>query len=165
MREKERVYLPADPYLLKHYDFKLGTYWIYKDTISGRVDSFVVTERKDTTQMSYIEDKIITYQRIGCKIAEYHSGLLYDTIYWGIGIYANGLTFSNSISGGGESSLKNAIKTSVTLQGTYYDNVYEFFSGSKLFYVKDDIGFIRFYFVKFIEPINVWELVRYNIII
>jgi len=36
--------IPINPALMQNYGFKQGTYWIYLDSVSGRVDSFVVTK-------------------------------------------------------------------------------------------------------------------------
>jgi hypothetical protein len=43
--------VPVNDSLIKYYYYKPGTYWIYKDSLSGQVDSFAV-EAVDTTFMS-----------------------------------------------------------------------------------------------------------------
>jgi len=61
------------------FDFKPGTYWIYKDSISGRVDSFAVRSNMSNTGTvsgNYSIDGIKIY------ITEYNGGSLIDTSDW-----------------------------------------------------------------------------------
>ena len=40
--KKEFVELDTDSAMAVHFNFKPGTYWIYMDSLSGRIDSFYV---------------------------------------------------------------------------------------------------------------------------
>jgi hypothetical protein len=45
-RHTEFVELDTDSGVITHFNFKKGTYWIYADALSGRIDSFYVRENE-----------------------------------------------------------------------------------------------------------------------
>ena len=54
---------PVDADLKKAFNFKVGSYWVYEDSISGRIDSFYVSENVAQNEFysgtpSYTEDNI-----------------------------------------------------------------------------------------------------------
>ncbi len=70
--------------LLSAFNFKPGTYWIYIDSVTGREDSFVVTNYGDNYKnLTGIEN---TYNEcIGIQILAYNIGIL-PNVYDGISI-------------------------------------------------------------------------------
>lgn len=89
------------------FNFKPGTYWIYRDTRSGRIDSFVVTSYIDT--MLYVSSGGSYYpsrhdEHIYIDFIEYNVGPLpitdttvnwrYDNTADGVGLTRNGSGFS-----------------------------------------------------------------------
>ena len=44
-RKKTPVHYTIDSFLLKNFDFKPGTYWVFKDSLSSDEDSFTVDSR------------------------------------------------------------------------------------------------------------------------
>ncbi len=57
------IYTPVDTNLQKYFYYKPGTYWIYKDSISGQVDSFVTASDSIST-VSIENSKIYTPYKI-----------------------------------------------------------------------------------------------------
>ena len=68
------------------FDYLPGTYWIYRDSITGRVDSFAVRSNTFNTgnvSGNYIIDGIAIY------IAEYNGGSIADTSLWIMSLSTN----------------------------------------------------------------------------
>ena len=77
------VNYPIDADLKAAFNYQVGTYWIYRDSISGRIDSFAVTKNVFTpgsqtaaTGGNYTLDGIEIY------ITEYNGGSKTDTTGW-----------------------------------------------------------------------------------
>jgi len=68
------------------FDFKPGTYWIYRDSISGRVDSFAV--RTNTFSTPTIAGNY-SFDIIKITMTEYIGGSSADTSGWQINLFAN----------------------------------------------------------------------------
>ncbi len=74
---KERV-TPVDSVLRATFAYKPGTYWIYKDSLSGREDSFAVL---------YNESPMLSRDQYNKKATEssrifvYYNGILNDSLY------------------------------------------------------------------------------------
>jgi len=49
-KSREYVELDTDSGVIKHFDFQVGTYWVYVDAFSGRTDSFYVRSNVYTPQ-------------------------------------------------------------------------------------------------------------------
>ena len=39
---KSETHIPVDPYLLSNFNHKVGSYWVYQDSLTGETDSFHV---------------------------------------------------------------------------------------------------------------------------
>ncbi len=65
---------PIDPALKASFNYQVGTYWIYKDSISGSIDSFYVRVNSPGNGTSSISDEYTyDYIGIGIIIFEYDS--------------------------------------------------------------------------------------------
>ncbi len=79
-------HVTIDADLKAAFDFKPGTYWIYRDSISGRVDSFAV---RNNTLISTNVAGNATIDEIVIFITEYIGGSPADTSPWQILLFAN----------------------------------------------------------------------------
>jgi hypothetical protein len=69
------------------FNFQPGTYWIYKDSLTGIMDSFFVTKNTYFTTTNYP----YTIESIGINISEYdyHITSLIDTQWWSFSYQSN----------------------------------------------------------------------------
>jgi hypothetical protein len=56
-KEAKLGYIPLTPYIKEHFNFKSGSYWIYRDSVSGRKDSFFLKD-------SYVSDDYFFASRV-----------------------------------------------------------------------------------------------------
>jgi hypothetical protein len=88
--KKKENHQTIDADIIANFNYKPGTYWIYKDSLSGREDSFYVTSNTGTQSINnndtWIDD-------IGIFISEKstNSSSL-DSAKWVIGLYSNYLS-------------------------------------------------------------------------
>jgi hypothetical protein len=61
---------PLNNELKAAFYFKTGTYWIYKDSVSGDIDSFFVRSSANGSSLS--ADKSASIEEIDIRISEYH---------------------------------------------------------------------------------------------
>ena len=87
------TYINVNPALKAAFNYKVGTYWIYQDSLSGEVDSFCVNGNSD--QYIYTSNSstspTIAAENISISINEYNvsPNLPVDTQYWGYNYEAN----------------------------------------------------------------------------
>jgi hypothetical protein len=174
----------------KYFSFKKGTYWIYKDSVSGQMDSFAV-ENNNTVSYpgnsynSAFDDETDYYW-------VYANGVINDTIsgYWslaqnGVSLYYaensdyfSGPLFVYPFTAGYTFEYRYIISNvypTFHLNGNTYNTVAEIgqtgpFADSTgthtyndLFYVSTDAGIIKMKFNHGTMQRN-WELVRYHIV-
>jgi hypothetical protein len=72
--------IQIDDHIKSFYSFKKGSYWIMKDSISGQVDSFLVTDYQNS---SINKGGGFSYQRINIMIHEYSRSSV-DTFDWAL---------------------------------------------------------------------------------
>jgi len=84
------VNYPIDADLKAAFNYQVGTYWIYRDSISGRIDSFAVTKNVFTpgSQTAAIGGNY-TLDGIEIYITEYNGGSKTDTTGWAIVLFTN----------------------------------------------------------------------------
>lgn len=81
----------VDPDLKAAFSYKPGTYWIYKDSLTGAIDSFVITTNDDN--FSTNNDR--TLETIGMNMAEYIVSSPYlDTSLWKYSIVSNQISLT-----------------------------------------------------------------------
>ena len=78
-KEKEPPFFGVDDHLKSEFVYKVGTYWIYRDSISGRIDSAYVTENFSSVR----EISNGKFESVATKIIQREIGLFpADTTYW-----------------------------------------------------------------------------------
>lgn len=86
-------YINIDPNLKNAFFYKVGTYWVYTDSLSSDIDSFFVTNSSDAHDMTSDNQN---EEHINIDISEYtkHATGLVDTNVWTLLIARNYLDFS-----------------------------------------------------------------------
>lgn len=159
--QKQIVYTSVDTSILEHYDFNVGSCWIYRDSTSGVADSFVVTEHgKDTLiqQYGYSPDVLEYQSEVYMRIRQFHNNVTYDTIQWYISLRSNfiGYGFSTKRTDAFVFLSKPDIKD-VMIQGTLYTGVKTATTEERYTYFKDDVGPLKFNLNH-----NIMEILRYR---
>ena len=158
IKEKKIVYVPVDADLQAHYNFKPGSYWIYRDSATAVEDSFVVIEyHLDTIQVQQDKNNYYYNIRTHAFIGQFHNNFMIDTVKWGMGLEAAALYFGYNLNDVLEIDMRAATFIDTTFHGIQYQNIRKYKNGVFTLYLKDNIGFVRFNFVY-----NTWELIRYN---
>ncbi len=96
---------PINPALQAAFNYKPGTFWIYKDSISGLVDSFFVTNNY-TNKVS--QSSTYTYDEIGIDITQYSISPVRntDTQYWVYYYAGNNITMLYNEKRGGNTIIE-----------------------------------------------------------
>ncbi|MGN6567300.1 MAG: hypothetical protein ACTHJ0_05075 [Flavipsychrobacter sp.] len=86
-------YINIDPNLKNAFFYKIGTYWVYTDSLSSDIDSFFVTNSSDAHDMTTDNQN---EEHINIDISEYikHATGLVDTSAWTLLIARNYLAFT-----------------------------------------------------------------------
>ena len=90
--KKKNRNIPISADLKKFFSYKPGTYWIYKDSVNGQIDSFAVLSNTFGTASSTYE---VADQETD-NIAVFKKNVLFDSIYckWTLAKDAVGFVFS-----------------------------------------------------------------------
>jgi len=188
-KEDKPQMIYVDPLLKQHFAFKPGSYWIYKDSISGRTDSCYV-ERLDSMMLSYDNNtkigQIIQLHLIQFSISGPVSDSLiyrldikkswiqiYYTIPGQFGIGGNGIPidypFHTGPTWGDDLGSINNIIPDFYLDGSAYKNVaecYQRFNNQPDNYahlfIDDSIGIVKITISNSSNK-KVWELQRCQI--
>jgi hypothetical protein len=180
--------MPISTDLIKYFDYKIGTYWIFRDSISGRIDSFCVTNNQFSTNLNGSNE-----DNIDIPIAEYTGGHINpDSLTWSIDLNSNWFMLNIKSPKPYFTYVTNAqplftypftvsqqlsILLTFSINGNNYINVAQIVQNTEsvgssnpyayndLFYVNSDIGFVK---LRISHPGSniyyVWELQRNNII-
>lgn len=81
--------------LKANYNFQPGSYWIYKDTVSGETDSFVVMSNEFQNYPAELNADL-NYDYINININEYKGPMHADTTLWGLVLHGNYISFGTS---------------------------------------------------------------------
>lgn len=180
-----------DPTIKKYFSYKKGTYWIYKDSLTGFVDSFVVlyndlhTESTNNGTVDFESDNITIYrngqvfdsaycywQLIGGEnnIGFHYEGIPQPLNYNTLFVYPFPPVGQYSASKP-EKYVVQSIYNQIQIAGNNYNNVAEIFqtddqnSFGDYFYVNTDVGIIK---MKLNHPTisinSTRELIRYKIL-
>ena len=157
----DTTYANAD--MVKHFDFKHGSYWIYRDTISGRTDSFAVS-----SNANFVTDGM---QLLVVGVLDYsfsHTGV--DTFSLECRLYKSTIDIQFARNGGfirTDATFQypmNITYKSYNINGANYSNIEEIDYGSDSFFINENIGLIK---MVLNEPndhiVYNFELVKYNI--
>jgi len=181
---------PINPDLLKYFSYKPGTYWVYKDSIAGEVDSFYVT---DNTKSTYTGPPNIDVVYVGIHQMN-ENGLGDDSTKWVMNLSENSLSYSvraQPVMGdcdysplfsfpfqittlGSESTnFKEGAITNVfptlSVASANFNNVaqihYYGYNLDDWYYINTDVGIVK---MRWSDTSNinnkVWELQRWNIV-
>lgn len=182
-KEKGTHLNKLDAGLEQNFLYKTGSYWIYRDSVTGVVDSFVVTasNKSETTDTTCANcDKEIA----SLTIKPYRDNVM-DSMSMYIQMQKQALTYrcvtyQSIFVGGFPGQVTYPFVTthpSYSLNGTAYANVREAFVNSYLqandtvtyfsrpYYVNEEVGLIKFTVpYRADTSFFVWELVRANVI-
>lgn len=86
-----RQHIPIDADVLAHFNYKPGTYWIYRDSLSGQVDSFYVTYNAGNVPMDI---NGVIFDMVSFYVSQTNISSIpgNDTIDWAFGLMTNYLT-------------------------------------------------------------------------
>lgn len=177
---------PINDNLKKDFNFKRGSYWVYKDSISGRIDSFAVVKSDSGSATMEINTKPSLQDYINIFIDEYSVVVGISTIHWewnliGSAAYINifpGPFFYYPVVTGQtfpfiyDRCTVTNIFPNYSIGGSALSNVaeinhYDTTSPKKYndwLYVNSDVGIVKMRLNPQDSVPFVWELQRYNIV-
>lgn len=179
--KKERVkYLSDD--IKKNYSYKPGSYWIYRDSATGREDSCYVYSNAilfvDNTKYSsrsssskYDKEQYINVRMDLVTMIKGRKGSI-DIEYRFfnnslIGLFGNPLdplSFFGPLNINQQTlNGRDEFLPSISLQGKEFLNTYKIIDESGLYYFNDGVGLIKINNIYDSVAYN-WEIVRYNVI-
>lgn len=168
--KKKSNLIPVTAEVLQHFYFKPGSYWVYKDSVSGGYDSFYVDNNNQYTET----DGNNTFQIIEAICFDGNNNSRKLTIDLGEG-YSAGFWFqlyNDNVSMGcyyqnGQYSgqfVRNFFPIYHGLTNDY-SNVAQIAESSGIFYLNDNVGVIKLVVYDTVYSTNVsWDLVSYKII-
>jgi hypothetical protein len=82
---------PINSELKKSFNYQVGSYWIYRDSVSGATDSFFVTSNKPSvSEYSLLTANGNSANEITIEISDYTNGIINsDSSYWFFDLSAN----------------------------------------------------------------------------
>ena len=173
---------PINATLKKYFSYKPGTYWIYQDSLSGNIDSFVVVSvDSGLTNYSaggnnfYINDEIVTF----------NNGIYDDTLNCRWTLAINGISYFlgyppviptppnliNTLSYSFIYPFQGYSYTTYSYRGNTYNNIAEFFipnnsvvgNPNDIFLISTDAGIVKMS-INHANTNYIWQLQRYKII-
>lgn len=159
---KKVIYDAIAPELLNNYNFKPGSYWIYRDSATGIEDSLIATDyHTDTVENGSSLHEVHYAPRIWLNITRYNLGNPNDISVWEEFMKESLFQFYGPE--GGMSIYTNKINfqlVNINVLGTVYENVKCYRYLYNTMYLKDHVGPVRFS-----NGDKVKELVRYHIVL
>jgi hypothetical protein len=176
-----------DAHVLANYNYKPGTYWIYRDSISGNEDSFYVVSNSG---IQYYKSRDLIIDDLGVQIMDINisaigkkniSSLAWRlegnniSLYWSI-INDYGLLVVIPFSMGVQAHTDTikSIMQKFVLNGQKFDSVAVVtangyiapaLNSNDLYYINNNIGIIKMHINHPLDTINkVWELERWKIV-
>ena len=146
---------------IDQYTFQPGTYWIYRDSLSGVEDSIVVT--------SQYSDTIVMNQQRQFAEQSHMSLTHYTNNYTYSGSFFVGydyISFYDGYSSQIESSLATTTTTDATIMGVYYTGLKKVGYSYAQMWLKEGIGPLQYTTYNYSGSGNyaVKQLVRYHIV-
>jgi hypothetical protein len=191
-KQAQPEYIYVDSATRQHFAFKPGSYWIYKDSVSGRVDSCYVTKLDSSVGRNSDNTKIyqsIFSDMIQRPIVDPSSDSITVGIGLGQGIVAIRYVINNSSRDGilafqlpypfklgktvtaPDSCIAVSIRPDTILAGESYDNVISCFLGAyknpqsySWFHINDSVGIIQLSIYSDNVIARKWELQRFRIL-
>lgn len=164
--------MPLDENLRKHFSYQPGTYWIYKDSVNGQIDSFAVVDNiPDVYDFGQG-----TFHGINVGIVAYSYGTVYDTGY-DISWLLQGKSIDVQITGFPYAPVRAtivypfvkgsvaAILDEIAVSGNTYKNVAVIGTDSESsLYVTEEVGIVKMRFLS-LSNTPIWELQRCKIVL
>ncbi|PZF73849.1 hypothetical protein [Taibaiella soli] len=178
-KNDDKQYIPLNADLKKNYSFKEGSYWIYRDSLSGREDSFCVTGYSQRDQ--YIQSAANVYETVNMVIYQYPASNPYsDSASWVMSLNTGGkisldyfyqmqplesfhitdLNYDYPFATNNFADI--TIHPKLVVRGAAYANVAECAEGQDSYFLKDSVGFVIIK-THYETQSHVWELERYHI--
>lgn len=168
--KKERIQYLSDD-IKKNYSYKPGTYWIYKDSATGREDSCYVY----SNYINFIDNTKDRSAFNGYDKVEYISVVIKGYIHIEINIFNSGLNsallfYSNPQTFGCPLPINqqtvygsDEFLPSISLQGKEFLNTFKINDDFGLYYFNESIGIIKMKVTNDSVAYN-WELVRHKVL-
>jgi hypothetical protein len=170
--KKDEALAPLDAALKSCFSFKPGSYWIYRDSLSGRRDSFFIS----VCSGGKLESQTHTDEQLVLHIKRYDTQAT-DSLYWTVLLHDGHFVtwrYCNRVSGTDVhypfiSSDTVAVIPQFVVNGVCYNSVASFYlatgnasADSSRLFVKDSVGLVKISFNAGTLH-YVWELERYHI--
>ncbi|PQJ11874.1 hypothetical protein CJD36_008755 [Flavipsychrobacter stenotrophus] len=135
------TFSPIDPYLLAHYNFQPGTYWIYRDSVTGKEDSIIVYRNERDTFFEKGNSQYGEYIRMSTRI--FRDSLIDTGLFH---IDANTIRFDDGTERGYMFGYVNTtITADTTVLGMVYKNIKKYrYSEFHSFCSAEDIGILQY---------------------
>lgn len=176
--KEDYSHIPINSELKKSYGFNLGSYWIYKDALTGDVDSFYVSGYDHNPSLWKNHDQ--TYESLIIRITQFKPKYPSEQIEWFYELKGNTMTMSYAYYGYGASFDDpefavypfNYNIPSLTINGNQYERIAEINHTNSnpyqrfddVFYLKDGVGFVKIDLNYDYNRLHyVYELQRYHI--
>jgi len=185
------THILIDSFLVKNFNYKPGTYWVYKDSITGEEDSFYVHDNVSTSTSSgnnynSLEDNINIniYQNSSANIKQanwfvnmngkvldirYSGNITIEYVYFLIVPYQLGLLNNSNEDSGYVVSINNSVSINkktyagvvITKHKNNLDSLYPSYNNT--FFINNDMGIIKMVLNQGTLH-NIWELEKCNIV-
>lgn len=153
--------IPVNADMAKHFNYKQGSYWIYRDTISGRTDSFAVENNDNYITGMDIFVLDYSFSNTGMDTFSFVYKLFKNTFY--IAFAKNGSYFQTSST---FSYPLNVTFTSYNINGTNYSNIEQDIYSNDLILINDSVGIVKMVIDQpSVSIFYAWELIRCKIIL
>ncbi len=163
--------------LTSHFSYKNGSYWVYRDSITGRRDSFyTLWNFTGFEYVHYSQDYGYYFCDIQINSVNIDSPSIADTVVWkyhmerstfnalvlGKASYNPFLVYPFELGSGGCIEMHTAF----TINGRAFQNVAEINHWPDKFYINDSIGIVKMRLGQSdtVPPTHVWELQRWKVI-
>jgi hypothetical protein len=158
---KKVIYDSIAPELLDNYNFKPGSYWIYRDSATGIEDSLIATDyHTDTVENGSSLREVHYAPRIWLDITRYNLSNPLDRSRWYESMQESLFQFYGPE--GGMSIYTNEINfqlVNINVLGTVYENVKCYRYLYNTMYLKDHVGPVHFS-----NGDKAKDLVRYHVV-
>ena len=168
---------PISTDLLAHFSFQPGTYWIYRDSLNGRLDSFyIISNGIGIAITNYRADNGFYYCQMQLNQHNIDGTATADSAVWQYDLHHSVFqlveyaskswsTFAEYPFVTGENGI-SAITPTYTLNGQSFQHIATIDKGTDLFYVNDSVGIIKMRLDQSdtAMPSHVWELKRWNVV-
>lgn len=178
------------PDLLAHFSYKVGSYWVYGDSISGKMDSFYVVSNDLKSQQLNSGSSVVTeFNDMYIYEVNIDGGSARDTSVWNMHLADSTVAFTNINNSfsrysrffvypfsvhkyiNDDSVDVSKIYNEFTVNGMPFSNVAvishssTYYKRHDVFYVSDDVGIVKMIFNHDVDTNHInWLLQRHFVI-